>query len=89
MALGAQVGDVLRLVLGRGLWLTGIGTALGLLGAFGLVRLLAHILPELGGPDPLIIAGVVVLLLGIALFACWLPARRASRLNPIEALRAD
>jgi len=89
MALGAQVGDVLRLVLGRGLWLTGIGTALGLLGGFGLVRLLAHILPELGAPDTLIIAGVVVILLGIALFACWLPARRASRLNPIEALRTE
>ena len=88
MALGAQVGDVLRLVLGRGLWLAGIGTVVGLLGAFGLVRLLAHILPELGAPDPLIVAGVVVILLGIALFACWLPARRASRLNPIEALRA-
>jgi predicted permease len=89
MALGAQVSDVLRLVLARGLWLAGIGTALGLFGAFGLVRLLTHILPELGAPDPLIIAGVVVILLGIALFACWLPARRASRLNPIEALRAE
>jgi len=89
MALGAQVGDVLRMVLGRGLWLAGIGTALGLLGAFGLVRLLEHILPELGGPDPLVIVGVIVILLGVALFACWLPARRATRVNPIEALRTE
>ncbi|HWA28951.1 MAG TPA: ABC transporter permease [Lacunisphaera sp.] len=89
MALGAQVGHVLRLVLGRGLRLAVIGAAAGLLGAFVLVRLLGRILPELGAPDPLTIGAVVVALLGVAFLACWLPARRATKVDPMVALRAE
>jgi ABC-type antimicrobial peptide transport system permease subunit len=89
MALGAQVGDVLRLVLGRGLTLALIGVGVGLVGAAAIVRLLSRILPELGAPDPFTLAGVVVALLAVALFACWLPARRATRVNPLDALRAE
>jgi putative ABC transport system permease protein len=89
MALGAQVGDVLRLVLGRGLWLAALGTAVGLFGAFALVRLLGRILPELGPPDLAAVGVVVTALLAVAFLACWLPARRATRVNPVDALRAE
>jgi len=89
MALGAQVRDILHLVLGRGLFLALGGTALGLIGAFGVVRLLGQIVPELGSPNALTLAGVVVTLLTVALIACWLPARRATKVDPMVALRAE
>jgi putative ABC transport system permease protein len=89
LALGAQVNDVLRLVLGRGLRLVLIGTGLGLFGAFGIVALLGRIMPELGPPDLSTLAGVVVTLVGVAFLACWLPARRAARVDPMIALRAE
>jgi predicted permease len=89
MALGAQVRDVLRLIIGRGLQLALVGVALGGLGAFAVVRVFASILPTLGSPDPLVLAGVVVTLLAVTVIACWLPARRAARIDPIEALRAE
>jgi putative ABC transport system permease protein len=89
MALGAQVRDVLHLVLGRGLLLALGGTGLGLIGAFGVVRLLGRILPELGSPNLLTLAGVVVTLLAVAFVACWLPARRATKVDPMVALRSE
>ncbi|MGH7971440.1 MAG: FtsX-like permease family protein, partial [Limisphaerales bacterium] len=89
MALGAQLGNVLWLVLGRGLRLALTGAALGLLGAFGLARLLASLLPELPHSDLWVILSATVLFLVIAMIACWLPARRAARVDPIIALRAE
>ncbi|HEY4989464.1 MAG TPA: FtsX-like permease family protein, partial [Opitutaceae bacterium] len=89
MALGAQVGDVLWMILGQGLRLAVAGTVIGLAVAFGLVRLLVSTVPGIPGSDPLAIAGIALLLVAVAVFACWLPARRASRVDPVIALRAD
>ncbi|MFN0066864.1 MAG: ABC transporter permease [Limisphaerales bacterium] len=89
MALGAQLGDVLRLVLGKGVRLTLLGSGIGLVGAFGLTRVLGALAPGLESNSPLILALVVGLLMGVALIACWLPARRASRVDPMVALRSE
>ena len=89
MALGAQLHDVLWLVIGKGLRLSLAGTAVGLIGAFGIARLLASVLPELPGADLVVILFVVVLLLAITFVACWLPARRAARVDPMVALRSE
>ena len=89
MALGAQVRDVFTLILSGGLRLTLIGTVIGLAGAFGIARLLRSITPELPGTDPLITVAVTLFLIAVALFACWLPARRAAKLDPMTALRAE
>jgi hypothetical protein len=89
MALGAQVQDVLWLVLGKGLRLAAVGTAVGLLGAFGLTRLLAAVLPELPANNLMVIFVVTVFLFIITLLACGLPARRAARIQPMEALRCE
>jgi len=89
MALGAQVQDVLQLVLGRGVKLTLIGTALGLVGAMGMTRTLKSLMPGLNSDSPLVLALVVVLLVIVALVACWLPARRAAKVDPIVALRTE
>ncbi len=89
MALGAQARDVLWLVLGQGVRLAAAGVLIGLACAWGLVRLLDALLPSVPGGDPAGIALVTVLLAAVALVACWLPARRATRVNPIEALRAE
>lgn len=89
MALGAQLRDVLWLVIGKGLQVSLVGTAIGLLGAFGLTRLLSSVLPELPASSPWIIALVALILLGITLIACWLPARRAARVDPLVALRSE
>ena len=87
VALGAQRKDVLRLVIGQGMWLTGTGVALGVVGALGLSRYVEALLFETAPTDPATLATVALLLLAIALGACWIPARRASRLDPIHALR--
>jgi predicted permease len=89
IALGAQAKDVLWLVLGQGLRLAAAGTAIGLALSWGLVRLLNSILPAMPGADPLTVGFVAVLLAAVALLACWLPARRATRIDPIIALRAE
>jgi len=89
MALGAQLCHVLWLVVGKGLRLALVGTAIGLLGAFGITRLLASVLPELPASDPLTILFVAVLLLAITLIACWIPARRAAKVDPMVALRNE
>jgi hypothetical protein len=89
MALGAQVHDVLKLVLGRGLKLTLLGTALGLLGAVGITRILKSIAPGLESNSPLVVALVAALLVVVGLVACWLPARRAAKVDPMVALRCD
>jgi putative ABC transport system permease protein len=89
LALGAQPRDVLADVLRRGLRLATIGLVLGLAGAWGLGRLLASFMPRLAMPDPVGLAGVALLLFTVALVACWLPARRATRVDPLSALRAE
>ncbi len=89
MALGAQVGDVLRLIVRQGLRLVLIGIALGLLGAIALTRVLASLLLGVGATDPLTFIGVALGLVAVALLACWLPARRATKVDPLIALRCD
>ncbi|HTB95705.1 MAG TPA: ABC transporter permease [Terracidiphilus sp.] len=87
MALGASRVDVLRLVLVQGLWLTGIGLVLGLAFALGLTRLIARLLYGIGANDPITMASVVMLLGAMSLLACYLPAHRAVRRNPVTAIR--
>jgi predicted permease len=89
IALGAQPADVRRLVLGRGMMLAGVGIVIGLLGALGVTRVIRALLYDTSPTDPLTFAGVVPLLLGAALLACWVPARRAMRADPIAALRCE
>jgi predicted permease len=89
MALGAEQRSVLRLVLRQGLWLTGIGIVLGLLAALFLTRLLQSLLYGVGVTDPLTFAGVALLLAAVAAFACWIPARRATKVDPMIALRHE
>jgi putative ABC transport system permease protein len=89
VALGATKGDVLGLVLRRGLLLAGIGIACGVAGSFGLTRLLARFLYEVKPTDPITFATVSALLLAVALFASWFPARRAAKVDPMVALRHD
>lgn len=89
MALGAQEGDVLRLVVGQGLVLTVTGVVLGLLGAFALTRVMKSLLFQVSATDPLTFAGIAVLFTAVALVASYLPARRAARIDPMMALRVE
>jgi macrolide transport system ATP-binding/permease protein len=89
MALGAQVRDVLRLIVWQGMRLVVIGLALGLACALALTRWLASLIQGVGATDPLTFAGVALLLVAVALLACWLPARRATRVDPLLALRCE
>jgi predicted permease len=89
MALGAQTADVRRLFLRHGLLLTGAGIALGIGVSLALTRVMSALLFGVGPMDPFTYAAVSAGLAAVALLATWLPARRASRINPIAALRAD
>ncbi|HWF89357.1 MAG TPA: ABC transporter permease [Pyrinomonadaceae bacterium] len=89
IALGAQVGDVLKMILGQGMAVIGVGLVLGLGAAFGLMRLLRSLLFGVGENDPLTFVAITLVLVLVALIACYIPARRATKVDPLVALRAD
>jgi putative ABC transport system permease protein len=89
VALGAMPGQVIRLIVGRGLRLVGAGLALGLAGSIAAARALSSFLFGVSATDPVTIASVALLLLGVAALASYLPARRALGVDPVAALRAD
>jgi ABC-type antimicrobial peptide transport system permease subunit len=89
LALGARPVDLMNLVLRHGFILAGLGLLLGLGGALGLSRYLGSIVPQAAGVDLVALAGVSLLLLLVTLLACFLPARRATKVDPLEALRTE
>jgi putative ABC transport system permease protein len=89
MALGARPSDALRLIIGQGMTLVFIGVALGLGGAFAATRLIRGLLFDIGPTDPLTFASVAALITLIALLACYIPARRATKVAPMIALRCE
>jgi len=89
IALGARTASVLGLVVGQGISLVAIGIVTGLLGAFALTRVMASLLFEVSVTDPMVFGGAVLFLAGMALLACLVPARRATRVDPLVALRSE
>ena len=89
VALGARLRNVVWLVLSQGVRLAALGVILGLAGAWALARLLGRFMPGILGQDPLVVVGCSLLLFCVTLLACWLPARRAAQVDPMEALRAE
>jgi len=89
IALGAQQRDVLRLMLGEGMKMALLGVSIGIAVALGLTHLIVNILFGVSATDPLTFLGVATLLVLVALTACWIPARRATRADPLVALRYE
>ena len=89
MALGASTGSVLRLALWQGMRQLTLGVALGLAAAFGLTRVLQSLLMRISATDPLTFTAISILLCSIGTLACWIPARRATRIDPVVALRNE
>jgi putative ABC transport system permease protein len=89
MALGAQKSDVLKLTVGQGLKLVVIGVGCGLVGAFMLTRLMSSLLFGVGATDPATFIGISLILISVALLASYIPARRATKVDPLTALRYE
>jgi putative ABC transport system permease protein len=89
IALGAQIKDVMRLVIGRGIKLAFTGIVIGLGGALALTQLMKTLLFGVSSTDPLTFAAVAILLMAVALLACWIPARRAAKVDPMVALHSE
>jgi putative ABC transport system permease protein len=89
MAFGADRGTILRLIVGQGLKLSVVGVVLGVIAAVGLTRIMSSMLVGVGATDPLTFGAMTVIFLALATVACWVPARRAARLDPNEALRDE
>jgi putative ABC transport system permease protein len=89
MALGANPKDVQKLVVGQGLLLALIGVVAGLIGAYGLTRFMIALLYDTKATDPATFVGTAAILIMIAMAACYIPARRASKVDPMIALRYD
>lgn len=89
IAIGAKPSDILKMILSRGFTLTMIGVMIGLAGSLALTRMLSSLLYGVGATDPATFCGVSLLLVAIALVACYLPARRATRVDPVVALRYE
>ena len=89
VALGAQQLDVFSLVVGKGLKLAVVGSAIGLLGALAVTRLVSRLLYGVSPIDPVTFASMSLLLVAVAMLASWIPARRAAKVDPMEALRYE
>jgi putative ABC transport system permease protein len=89
MAMGAQASDVLRLIVGQGMKVVAVGAVIGLAAALALGQVVKHLLFDVSATDPLVFAGVAFLMVIVALLACWIPARRAAKVDPMIALRTE
>jgi ABC-type antimicrobial peptide transport system permease subunit len=89
VALGARPMDLMWLVIGQGMRMPALGIAIGLLGALGVTRLMSHLLFDVGSADPATFATVGIVLAAVAAAACYFPARRATQVDAVRALRAE
>ncbi len=89
MALGAQPADVLRLVVRQGMALAGIGVGIGLVTAYFATKVMTSLLFGIGAKDPLTFVAIALVIIGVALAACFVPARRATKVDPMVALRYE